>query len=222
MSIGKLTLLSVVLCCASWVAAQTAPAGGAAPAGGSGAAGQSSTSGSPATPPSGTATPPCQSRYAARGHSDSARRNGDSARGDRHASSRDGNPSNRATKSERSGLCLPEHDSEPKYARIYLSRNTDSRQHHTTFHNQSEHTEYSRQLAQRFSMWNSARRSEWLAGFSTQRRVVNDQPINPGKRKQSGFHWRYHAGCDSYSRQSVSTGRRAQRKHECASRVRWC
>ena len=58
MSIGKFTLLSVVLCCASWVTAQTAPAGGAAPAGGSGSAGQSSTPGSPATPPAGTATPP--------------------------------------------------------------------------------------------------------------------------------------------------------------------
>ena len=58
MSKSKLALLSVVLCCASWAVAQTAPSGGAPPAGGSGSAGQTSTPGSPATPPAGTATPP--------------------------------------------------------------------------------------------------------------------------------------------------------------------
>ena len=58
MSRSKLALLSVVLCCASWAMAQTAPSGGAPPASGSGSAGQSSTPGSPATPPARTATPP--------------------------------------------------------------------------------------------------------------------------------------------------------------------
>src|ERR1017187_5084995 len=57
MSSRKLTLLSVVLCCASWAVAQSSP-GGAPPAGGSSSAGQSSTPGSPATPPASTATPP--------------------------------------------------------------------------------------------------------------------------------------------------------------------
>jgi len=57
MSITKLTLLSVVLCCGSWVLAQSSPSGGSAPADGSGTSGQSSTPGA-ATAPAGTATAP--------------------------------------------------------------------------------------------------------------------------------------------------------------------
>ncbi len=50
MSITKITLFSVILCCATWVVAQSsASPGGTAPVGGSGTAGQSSTPGS--TPP---------------------------------------------------------------------------------------------------------------------------------------------------------------------------
>ena len=49
-SIGKLTLLAVILCCGAWVAAQSSPSGGStAPSGSSGTAGQSSSSGSSGT-----------------------------------------------------------------------------------------------------------------------------------------------------------------------------
>jgi len=54
MSTKRLMLLSVILCCATWVAAQAAPAGGAAP-GGAGTGAQAS----PSAPPTGnTGTPP--------------------------------------------------------------------------------------------------------------------------------------------------------------------
>lgn len=129
---------------------------------------------------------PCKSSYAPRGHRDP----GHSASGDCHAAGQYGNSSNRTTESEHAGLCFAEHNPKYKYARIHFTRNADPGQHHTAFDDQSEHTEYSRQLAQRFSVRNVARHPKRLARFSAQRRVLNDQSINPRKRKQSGFHWR--------------------------------
>ncbi|MFZ0296274.1 MAG: hypothetical protein WAL52_21860, partial [Candidatus Sulfotelmatobacter sp.] len=55
MSAKKLTLLSVIFFCATWVVAQAAPGGGAGSAGGAGSPGGAATPGqaSPSAPPTG-------------------------------------------------------------------------------------------------------------------------------------------------------------------------
>jgi hypothetical protein len=156
---------------------------------------------------------PSQPSYAPRGHRDSARRNGNSACRHRNAAGRNGNPTNRTAESEHAGLCFARHNPKSKYARIYFSRNADSGEHHATFDDQSEHTECSRQLAQRLPVRNSARHSKRFARFSPERRVVNDESINPGKRER----WEFR--CGSSSGKSLSTGSLTQRKHECAVRL---
>ena len=131
MSIGKFTLLSVVLCCASWVTAQTAPARRSCSRWRFGIRGPELDPRFASHSAGGYRHTSGQPSYASRGHRDSARRTGHAARRHRHAAGRNGNPTNRTAESEHSGLCFARHSfaghhPKSKYARIYFSRNADS------------------------------------------------------------------------------------------------
>jgi hypothetical protein len=130
---------------------------------------------------------PGQSGHAASGDRNTPGPSSNAASGDRNTpgqSSYATNWSGYASESKLSRIRRAEHNPHPKYAGINFPRNSDARQHHPAFDDQSKYAEHAGNFAQRFSMWHFTWHPQRIAGLRAKRRSTKQQPIDSGNRKQ--------------------------------------